>query len=1209
MTKDDIFRDDVERSQRLRSTGRRAGRFRRKSTYGLMFIGFIVLLVVSAPSIVCQSPIGRSLIQSALAGYGFDGGVESLRVGWVTPLRIDGIDLTGTAAGTHITVDRVETEITLLQCIRGLTDIGAVSIRGVNAEVTVFDGKTSAEDDLAALLTPSDDPSTESSASNSAPMRGKIELQDVSARITDSVTGAQWVAAQSQAELILAADKLDASFTAVITDSVDGSGEIQGRIQYPNNADQAYQLDLITQRVPLSIASLVKRRLGEAGAGIPIQITGDTTGSMSVIGGVGSAMTISLNPVEFRNFVASDPSLGERIWRNGLTAISGSATLEGERIVGRKLQLTTDFGSATFDGAFKTSMSLSGETSPAAWLEALDGAAGAEIDLVAFEKALPGLIPLRDQAEISSGRVSAEITSSAEGGRARRSQWSLKTQAIRANASGRSVVIEPLTLLASIQVAGGQLSADTIRLESSFANANVDGNLQRGRIKGDIQFSRLSSMIQPLLEMPELSLAGQATCEMSWAAETGDQWRLSGNTNATDLLIILPGGVSFQQPTFRGEIDATGRWLRGTLEELRSLSLTASTNSLEATAKLVAPVALPSSTTPLPLNITSRGRLESLADILGPWMPTSLHTLQGGYAADATAVLTLASGEVTRVNMQIEEPRVGYGEQLYAQPQLAVDFDGRYAWPDGILDARKLTIVGDAISAAGQGTMTPTTMDLEFAWRAKLERLQGAVRPSVARVPSGIQAAVLTDASPVAPTRPVALRPDSVADASAYQVQGDCEGRIKVMLTADSPMLFVELKSTGNNVAVVTPSLVTAYGNSPQVSPKSAEPLWSERLVNLDANIQYDMNDGKVVAEKLQLATDWLATSLGGKAIWNEQIGDVVMQGSAKIKMPEVAIQLTKLLGLTVRLEGVHETPIEIVAARQGTGPVSLDVNANIGWESGEVAGIAFGSTSIPVEMNETTVSIQPAAIPVVQGRLQVAGDLHYSPGPMWMTVRPGVVAENLTMTPELTNRWLQYLAPIVANSTRIQGRFGVELAEAMVNLDNPMASRVRGNLRVQEVNLDSGPVANQLIGSIKQIQQLIRGANPADVQQKEKRLVTIPSQAIDFEFAQGVITHQRMSIEIDRAKIITSGQVHVDGRLNLVAQVPLDPSWLGSDLKGLAGQPITLPIDGTLSQPSLDSAGIRNLVGQLGAKALQGTAENYLEKQLGRGLEKLLGR
>jgi hypothetical protein len=58
-----------------------------------------------------------------------------------------------------------------------------------------------------------------------------------------------------------------------------------------------------------------------------------------------------------------------------------------------------------------------------------------------------------------------------------------------------------------------------------------------------------------------------------------------------------------------------------------------------------------------------------------------------------------------------------------------------------------------------------------------------------------------------------------------------------------------------------------------------------------------------------------------------------------------------------------------------------------------------------------------------------------------------------------------------------------------------------------------------------------------------------------------------------------------------------------------LAGQIVTLPIKGTLSRPSLDSSGVRRVVQELGVKAVQGTAENYLQQQLNRGIDKIFGR
>ena len=1198
MTKGDFFQDDGERTMRLRSEGRKRGRLRRKSTYAFAILAFLVLLLIAAPSLVCQSPLARNLLASTFAKYGFDGGINSIQIGWLTPLRIDGLELTGKTAGSHLSVERVETEVTLLNCITGLSDIGEIAVRGVIVDVSVKDGSSSVEEDIAILLAGNEAsgdavaPSTPSEASISV----KISAKNVAIRITDLVTKGQWIADQSKADIDLNQEKVDITFSTVMSDPIGGSGEIEGRIQYPMEPGKPYELNIVAQRIPLSLATLAKRRLGESGSSIPSEIGGDTTGSITVSGGAGDAISVSVNPIEFRNFIASDPSFGVRVWRNGLMAISGAVTMDGTRIIGRDLRLAMDFGSATFDGAFNTNMSLTGESSPAAWLEALDGAAGVSVDLVAFEKALPGIIPLRDQVEITSGNVSAEITSVVEAGAMRRSQWNLKTQPIQAIASGKAIVIEPATLVASLRVANGQFSADSLRLQSAFASATADGDVSKGRIKGDIQFSRLAAMIQPLLDMPELSLVGQATGEMNWAAEAGNLWRLGGKTEASDLVITLPGGIHFQQEALRASLDASGRWSGGALKQMDSLELTVATTGLEANATLSEKVFEPSTTTPLPLRIQGRGRLETLADILGPWMPSSIHTLQGGFTANASAKVALASGEVTNAKIQIDEPRLGYGEQLYVQPQLLVDFDGRYAWPESDIKANKISIVGDALSAAIQGTMNASGIDFEIAWRAKLDRLQGSMRPSLATT-SGLTSV---------DTRPVTFRTETAGTVSTgYQAIGDCEGRLTLKQTADSTMLLIDSKTTGNNIKLFSP---VSPGTQPAPSA-SPVPLWVERLVNIDTKIGYDLGDGKLNAEKIQLATDWFATTLTGNVLWSEEIGDVAMKGTARIKMPDVAAKLSSILGMTIRLEGMHETPIEIVATRKGIEPVALAVKANVGWESGEVAGIKFGSTTIPVTMNETTVSVKPATIPVEQGRLQLAGDLYHSASPMWMSIRPGVVAEDLTLTPELTNQWLQFVAPMVANSTRVAGTFGVELIEASVNLENTMASRVRGNLRIKGVNLDSGPVANQVIGSIKQLQQIARGMTADTTPERDRRLVTFPTQAVDFEFANGVISHQRMVMEVDRATIITGGQVNVDGRLNLVAQIPLDPSWLGSDLKALAGQTVTLPIDGTLSRPSLDSAGIRRLVTEMGTKAIQGSAEKLIEKQLGKGLEKLFGR
>ena len=118
-----------------------------------------------------------------------------------------------------------------------------------------------------------------------------------------------------------------------------------------------------------------------------------------------------------------------------------------------------------------------------------------------------------------------------------------------------------------------------------------------------------------------------------------------------------------------------------------------------------------------------------------------------------------------------------------------------------------------------------------------------------------------------------------------------------------------------------------------------------------------------------------------------------------------------------------------------------------------------------------------------------------------------------------------------------------------------------------------------------------------------------MPPQTIGFTVERGYVSHDRLFMEVDRAQVVTSGRVSLAGQLELVAQVPLDPRWLGRDLQGLAGQPVTLQIDGTLSRPSLNSNSVRNVITQLGAQAVQNSAENYLQQKINRGLDSIFGR
>ncbi len=1207
MTTDDFLREQMERSQRQQTHRRRNGRSRRRQVYLLGGFALLGMLVLGAPSLVSHSSIGRSMLSQTAADYGLDATAQSVRVGWITPLRITGLQMVGKSGKSELSVQQLDTEWTVADLLgRSGDSWGETLLRGVNVACVMKDGQCSLEEDLEALLEPSEEDAG----------GGLLKLQEVTFSVTDAATGRAWQISKSNSEIATSSESLRAKFAGVLTEPSGRGGSLQGEMEL---AGDQWQLDLECESLPLSVLSLVQPRFQlqphrQSPSSAPadaiaardlLQIEGDATGVVRLVGAADGAIEASLRKFQVRNLTAADGN--HRVWTNQLAMLDGDLILLGDRIIGRRLQASTDFASATMDGSMARSISLVGANdNPMLWLDAWSGSATAEIDLASLDRALPGLIPLRKEAQLVSGRAFARLQSLPTNGTAKRNQLILQSDELRARSRGRGVVIDPIELSAVVATDKGRLSAEQFELDSTFAKASGRGDLRSGSAKVDIDFGRLSAMLRPIFEVSQSNLSGSASGNIRWNASADNVWRLSGSGDATNLLITAAGGQTFRRPSLRGSVEAVGRWGGRSLDELTEANVRLASTGLDLRADLTAPVRRPSSEVPMPVRIQGDGRLETLAETIAPWLPEEIHDAEGGFSITARGQFSSAAGRVDSAAIELTSPRIAYRERYYSQPELKLFFDGRLDLPSGDFQSQSLTVASDAFSFAARGTAHADAVDLEVNWKAKLERLQGSVRKQLATRPD-------------AAVRQVGYRPGAAVKTDDWLVMGDCEGDLKISGHGDQ--IDFDTLTTGKNLAVIQPPEASAGfhtvgpmpGRGQSSSQLASRVVWYEPNLRIDGAVSVDRSKGTILANSMQVASDWFATSLSGRAMWNQTTGEVTLKGPTKLKMNEVASRLSKLAGTEIHAEGIQETPLEISAVRDRSGHVAFSVVGNLGWEAGDVAGMRFGPASIPVRLTETTVFVSPAVIPVGAGQLNLAGQVHYRPGPLWLQAQGGVVARSVRLTPEITGRWLKYLAPLVADATNIEGAFSADLDEALVVFEQPELSRVSGRLNIEGARMTAGPLANQIVGGIEQLKAIGRAVGAAragnNLADSNRVLIEMPPQTVDFTVADGVVTHKTLFFEVDRAQVVTSGRVSLDGRLNMVAQVPLDARWLGSDLQGLAGQPVTLPIDGTLSRPSLDSRGVRQVVSQLGAQAVQSTAENYLQKQLNRGLDKIFGR
>ena len=969
-----------------------------------------------------------------------------------------------------------------------------------------------------------------------------------------------------------------------------------------------------------------------------------------MVGSGTGGIRVDINDVQVRNLQTVLPSSNQRRWQNNLATLDGQVALEGGWLHGENLAMTTDFASADLDGSFPTSISFVGtDDNPLLWMRSLHGSAKLNVDLAALAEALPGLLPIREDATLVSGTATAIIKNeSGTNAATRRSELTLKTRSLRARSGGRLVVIEPISIDATVSDRDGALHAEQFSLKSSFAQASGSGRLSRGETNFNIDFGRLYSMLRPVIDLSELSLGGSADGRLRWSVDStgaGDQWELSGIGEANQLLVTLPGGHRFKRSIVQADVNAKGQWKDNELQRLSSANVAIASGGVLLKALLLQPVDRPTADSVFPVRLETDGRLENLSESLGPWLPDELVGAEGRLSGNVVGNLSRFGGTVSSAEFEVLQPRISYGDRWYSQPKLTLDFDGVLELPAGSFSTPSTSIVGESISLAIRGDMMPKKTNLDIAWKADLEGLQDSVGSTIARAAS------------MPKIQPIGFRP---IENESYRIAGRCEGEINVSDTSSvwnikSELSGEDLRIYKNSASIVPPGTSAgAFQVKPKLRGRYAgsglgaaelgrgvgEVIWSEPRLKINGPLSYSAETGRVELGAQQVACDWFAGSLSGFVESTSAGGTAIaLSGPSRTKLDVLALRLSSYLGSIIRAEGIHESEIALTVNVPVKGDLTFDLQTDIGWNACEVAGVRLGQSKLPLRVTTDQVRIDRATIPVLEigpetssvasqsntaitqdfAKATLGATVDLNDPDMPIRLDRGSSIQSLRITPQAAENWLKYLAPLAAGATRIDGVVSAVFDEAILRTDDPTASTIRGNLEIGSMTLSSGPLANQLVQGVRQIKSMTRLTGGRVEAVAPTTLIEMPPQSVPFVLADKTVAHQRMYFTVDRAEMMTSGSVGVDTSLSIVAQVQLDQRWLGSDLKGLAGQNLAFPITGTISRPRLDETALRRVMAELvpkaGAEVLQNRLDGLIQKQFGdqinqlnSGLEKVFG-
>lgn len=234
-----------------------------------------------------------------------------------------------------------------------------------------------------------------------------------------------------------------------------------------------------------------------------------------------------------------------------------------------------------------------------------------------------------------------------------------------------------------------------------------------------------------------------------------------------------------------------------------------------------------------------------------------------------------------------------------------------------------------------------------------------------------------------------------------------------------------------------------------------------------------------------------------------------------------------------------------------------------------------FGFWTGQADVIDATLMIRSAESdePLVElRRLDVTARVQHIRSERVLTIEPVKILDDQPLTPELFDHGLQLVAPLLANSTRLQGRGTVTLNELRLPLrrdddENLLrAAVVRGRVALSDLEAGLSP-------AIETVAARVAGILGLDIPDT----VRLVNSEVGFEVRDGRVFHDSLTFLIpDLSPDLvwqTSGSVGLDETLDLEVETRLPLTLLGNGplLRNMSARPVRFRVIGTLDEPRLD--------------------------------------
>lgn len=1170
----------------------------------------LLLLVVGTiflPKILTSRGVLVGLVDrfGGIAPLKFD--LEQVQAGWFQPISAQGIQLKDADGNTLVRVGRVQTEKGIFGWIMNSSNLGKIRIANVEADVVTYDGTSNIEEALKPLLNQStSSANSDSKTSSTSTMLGEIEVVDTRFSLSSRDNKQNWILNVPELSVMLPTAgqvigpiKLQANlgaatnapgvgqatptaFIAIPTAGTDRGGTIAAEVKQ-TDGQQAFELRAVMDHVPLDFWHVVHARLPD----LPIDsLNGSITAKIAGTIVDAERWSVDVQQIETsRLFVVAPQLVGNNPAQFEQIAASGRCTLADAKLQLENGMLNCDFGSATASAQIPWPVATPTLAQP--WLPGALVDARGSVDLARLVRTAESLVPMRQDTKLIAGTAQFIVSQQNSAAGTPVSTASFELAGLKAIAGGQQLTWnDPLKLQVQAGAGLNQKPQFSANCAAEFCNLQGQGTLESGLFDGNVNLALLRQRLSEFVELPFREMTGSADVKLQWSQMQPGLVVAQGELNTTPLVIASNTGGQLNEPAWKGQFSATTRLENNSPSQIDVAKLDLSSEQERLTVDLREPIRL----------VTTAGRptlppasfAVQLTGDLAKWqkrgmafqaLPSDL-TLGGNVNLGVEGRVDMQHAEVLQATWRMQPFALSTSQVQVSEPQMVGNFKGRVDTSDiARLMVEKLEVqatsfsLGATDAAAGDSSGSRLGQAGFIADLGKLmKNVQGGARPGDLILPPGGSAPAQTVAS------------------------GTVEGTLnwQVNTTAAS----FKLESVGKNIAL----------ESRDATGKTLSKIWDEAVVKSGLGGKYDIATSSLTLDTCRLETPWInyAGTLDYRTVADEQI--IKIKGQAAYDAARVAERIQPFTGGQLQMAGQKTMPVEVVwkskADSVGSALAGLQAATRLGWDQARLVGINIGAADVPLAVTNGQLATA-AEIPVSGGKVRwdIASDL--TAQDMIIYQKPMIVLENVAITPEMCQTWLKYVTPLLADATSVEGRLSLKLDQASFNPINTRNQTVVGQLLIHSAEVGPGPLSNQIINLVQQI-NAIRKQDFTQAVSAQKVWVQMPEQKIDFEMINGQVVHRNLNIRAGDVTISTSGTVDIDGRMELLASMPIPDDWVEKSqwLAGMRGQSLQFPVRGTLAGPQMDL----QLLKQFGRQQVQQAASGLIQQQLSRGLGKLFG-